>query len=188
MIEKERHWTFILYPESAPTNWKDILQDTGLPIAISPLHNKDINSTGESKKEHYHVLVSFPGPTTFNKVNSICAKLNCPIPKRVLSCVGIIRYFTHKDNPDKAQYDERDIFVLNGFDLDNYNQLTTSQILVIKKSLINIIRNNNFVEYSDLCNWLIDNDFLDMFNVVSTNTIFFNNYITSCRHKLNSDL
>ena len=49
-MEKERYWSFILYPESAPENWKEILQETGLQIAISPLHAKYINPDGELKK------------------------------------------------------------------------------------------------------------------------------------------
>ena len=82
---KERHWTFVLYPESAPENWIDFLQQLGLPCAFSPLHDKDINPTGEEKKAHYHVLICFPGPTTYNKVLDITKSLNATIPQRVLS-------------------------------------------------------------------------------------------------------
>ena len=102
MNSKERYWTFVAYPESLPDNWKDILQRTGLGVAISPLHNKDINPSGELKKEHYHILLCFNGPTTYNKVKSITDSLNATIPQRVLSCKGIIRYFTHKSKPFKA--------------------------------------------------------------------------------------
>ena len=35
---KKRNWAFVAYPESMPTNWLEILQETGAPIAISPLH------------------------------------------------------------------------------------------------------------------------------------------------------
>ena len=60
---KKRNWTFLVYPESAPADWVSKLQATGLPVAISPLHDKDINPDGELKKAHYHVIVCYSGPT-----------------------------------------------------------------------------------------------------------------------------
>lgn len=184
--DKNRNWTFIVYPDSAPSNWKDILQDTGLPFAISPLHDRDIiEATGELKKPHWHIIVCFPGPTTFRKVNSLCAELNSPIPKRVMSVVGIYRYFTHADNPEKAQYDEQDIIQKNGFDIREISGMTTSQILAIKKQLINIINNNHFYEYCDFIKYVVDES-VDLFQVASTNTLFFNAYITSKRSKKSS--
>lgn len=184
--DKNRNWTFIVYPDSAPSNWKEILQDTGLPFAISPLHDRDIiEATGELKKPHWHIIVCFPGPTTFRKVNSLCAELNSPIPKRVMSVVGIYRYFTHADNPEKAQYDEQDIIQKNGFDIREISGMTTSQILAIKKQLINIINNNHFYEYCDFIKYVVDES-VDLFQVASTNTLFFNAYITSKRSKKSS--
>lgn len=184
--DKNRNWTFIVYPDSAPSNWKEILQDTGLPFAISPLHDRDIiEATGELKKPHWHIIVCFPGPTTFRKVNSLCAELNSPIPKRVMSVVGIYRYFTHADNPEKAQYEEQDIIQKNGFDIREISGMTTSQILAIKKQLINIINNNHFYEYCDFIKYVV-NESVDLFQVASTNTLFFNAYITSKRSKKSS--
>ena len=54
---KKRNWAFVLYPESAPADWKEQLQLSGLMGAISPLHDKDINPTGGPKKAHYHVVL-----------------------------------------------------------------------------------------------------------------------------------
>lgn len=181
--DKNRNWTFIVYPDSAPSNWKEILQDTGLPFAISPIHDRDIiEATGELKKPHWHVLVCFPGPTTFRKVNSLCAELNSPIPKRIMSVIGIYRYFTHADNPEKAHYNEEDIIQMNGFDIREISGMTTSQIIAIKKQLINMIKNNKIYEYSDFIN-LVQEESCDLFQVASTNTLFFNTFITSRRNK-----
>ena len=101
---KTRYWTFVLYPDSAPDNWLDYLKDTHLPIAISPIHNKDINPDNTLKKPHYHVIVAFDGPTTYkNIVDNFTDFLNCPIPKRVMSLRGMYRYLCHLDNPEKFQ-------------------------------------------------------------------------------------
>lgn len=69
---------------------------------------------GDAKKAHYHVMYHHSGPAT---VKSVIAALNgmCPdLVKYVQPCyqgtVAAFEYFTHKNNPDKAQYAESDIF------------------------------------------------------------------------------
>ncbi|MBU7131387.1 replication protein, partial [Staphylococcus aureus] len=39
--DKARYFTFLLYPESIPEDWKMQLELIGIPMAISPLHDKD---------------------------------------------------------------------------------------------------------------------------------------------------
>lgn len=182
---KERYWTFVVYPESVVEDWKEQLQQLGLQCAISPLHDKDINPTGELKKAHYHVLVCFNGPTTYNKVLSITESLKGTIPQRVLSCKGIIRYFTHEDNPEKYHYNSEDITVINGLDLKSFNDLTSTQVLHIKKEIIKTINVNKINNYFTLVNlYAYDTSMNDFFQVVSSNTIFFTNYIKSRKEYL----
>ena len=76
---KKRNWGAVIYPESAPEDWKEILKLKGLTFAVSPLHDKDIDPTGEKKKPHYHIIICFPGPTTDTTVNQIMKELNQPI-------------------------------------------------------------------------------------------------------------
>lgn len=187
-MEKNRNWTFLVYPDSAPSNWFDIIQESGLPFAVSPLHDKDNNPTGDQKKPHFHILVCYPGPTTFLQVSKLCALLNSPIPKRVLSIVGIYRYFTHKDNPEKYQYNEDDIRVANGFDIKEYNALTTSQVIFIMKEIQILIRKKNFYEYSQLMDYLLEQDTVDLYQIASTHTLFFDRYLSSRRNKKKDDL
>ena len=56
---RKRNWAFVAYPESLPGDWQEILTQTGLPIAISPLHDKDENPDGTKKKPHYHVILVY---------------------------------------------------------------------------------------------------------------------------------
>lgn len=182
MLGKERYWTFVVYPESVRNDWKDYIQSLGIQCAISPLHNKDINTNGEIKKPHFHVLVCFNGPTTYNKVKTlICDYIGATIPQRVLSCKGMIRYFTHKDNPEKTQYEDADIITLNGLDLKTFSDLTVSQILFIKKEIVKYINENKIYSYDYLVDlYAYDTSMNDYFQVLSNNTIFFNTYI-KCR-------
>lgn len=104
---KSRNWALIVYPESAPENWEDEL--IGLQYCHC-LHSKDtVKSTGELKKAHRHVVISFDGPTTFNVVKELTERLHSPIPQPVRSLRGAIRYLIHADNKDKYHYSKEDI-------------------------------------------------------------------------------
>lgn len=61
--QRARMWTFVVYPESAPENWRDILSDYHIPWVESPLHDKDVNPDGEVKKAHWHIILFFDGKT-----------------------------------------------------------------------------------------------------------------------------
>lgn len=180
---KKRYWAFVLYPESAPENWKEILQQTGLSICVSPLHDKDINPTGEPKKAHYHIILCYSGPTTFKCVKSITDSLNQPIPIALEQVRGYFRYLTHKDNPEKYQYNEKDITTINDFDIDNYNDLSVSQIKTIMVDIQKIIRDHDILEYCDLLDFLLDSELFSYLDVAQNHTILFNTYITSLRNK-----
>jgi len=184
---KKRYWAFVLYPESAPENWREILQQTGLSICVSPLHDKDIDPTGQPKKSHYHIILCYSGPTTFKSVKNITDSLNCPIPIALEQVRGYFRYLTHRDNPEKYQYNEKDISIINDFDIDNYNDLSVSQINSIKKDIQQLIRDNDITEYADLLDILLDKDLFSYLDVAQNHTILFNTYITSRRNKLRLD-
>ena len=178
---KKRYWTCVLYPESAPENWREILTKTGLQVAISPLHDKDVNPDEEIKKAHYHLILCFTGPTTGNVVKGITDSLNCPAPGPIESVRGLYRYFTHKDNPEKYQYDEKDIKLFNGFDISSYVSLTKEEKYEAIGKIMDIINENGITEYIDLLNILRVNDY-NLFKVACDNTILFTNVVRSLRH------
>ena len=180
---KKRNWAMVLYPESAPKDWKDILTKTGLEIAISPIHDKDVNPDGTIKKPHYHIILCYPGPTTYNAVRKLTESLNQPIPIPLESVKGMYRYFTHMDNPDKYQYDEKDIQTLGGFDVSNFSDLSSADKSKIKLELTKLISENSITEYSEFIDYVVALDKPDYFMIASSNTIYFNAYIRSMRHK-----
>ena len=179
---KKRNWALIVYPESAPEDWIERLEKTGLPVAISPLHDKDINPTGDAKKPHWHVILSYAGPTAFNVVERIASDLNAPIPQAVESVAGYYNYLTHKDNPEKAQYDAKDIKHLNGFNIRDFKEITKSELFEIKKEIMLLARKLKIYEYAELLNYLLDNQLMDELEVAQNNTIFVDRYLSSMRH------
>ena len=180
---KSKYWTAIVYEDSAPEDWRDVLKISGLRCAISPYHDKDINPTGEPKKPHWHVILCWDGPTTYNNARKFVQnELNTPIPKELKSVRGMYNYFSHKDNPEKAQYDEKLIEHINGFCLAEFVELTRGEVNEAIKRAFNIIRDVGITEYSGLLDFLEDNGYGDEWDVVKNNVILFNTYITSRRY------
>lgn len=104
-----RNFATVVYPESAPCNWQDILAEHCIPCFISPLHDKDLNPTGEPKKPHYHVVLMFEGKKSISQVTEIFDTINGVGCEVVKSLRGYARYLCHLDNPEKAQYEPSDV-------------------------------------------------------------------------------
>lgn len=181
-MKKGRYWAAVGYPETLPKNWIEKLTETGLQIAISPLHNMDKQPDGTSKKEHYHIIFCYDGPTTFKHVKELCEELNMTIPIKLERIKGMYRYHLHLDDPDKYQYDDRDRILLGGFDTSMVNELTTIEVNKILKELQIFIQDNFIYEYATLMDLLLENDFTNMHDVALRHTIFLNTYITSRRN------
>lgn len=179
---KKRNWGFVIYPESLPENWMDILMQSGLPLAISPLHDKDVNPDGTPKKPHFHVIAIYGSPTTFNNVKTLTDRLNAPIPIFLDQVRGMYRYHIHQDNPEKYQYDDKDRILLNGFSILDFCELTKNEVLQIKKKMVAVIKENQLCEYSTFVDFVMEHYTDTEFDVVSNNTFFFDKYLTSCRH------
>ena len=184
-LQKHRYWWFILYPESAPLDWKDILKFRGLPCAISPLHEFDIKDyeTGELKKPHHHIILAYSGPTTFQNVKRLTVdELSSTIPK-ALDCVRPpYEYLTHKNDPDKYQYSADDILHINGFDLTEIVELSERDRASLLISIHVDIRENGFTEYFQLLDFYEKKEDFTRFNYVASHTIHLNRYIASRRH------
>ena len=113
---RTRNFATVVYPDSAPENWKQIIAESKIPCFISPLHDKDFNANGEPKKPHYHVMPMYDGPKTEDQAREFFATfggVGCEIVK---SARAYARYLCHLDNPEKAQYDISDVVCYGGAD------------------------------------------------------------------------
>lgn len=185
MSLKGRNWAFLIYPESMPDNWYELLQMTGLPCSLSPLHDKDIEPDGTPKKPHYHVICYYENPTTQKSVKeNVTSLVNGTIPIKLESMTGMYRYHLHLDNPEKYQYDDRYRTFINGFDVSKVDSLTYTEISKLLKDIQHFIKDNGILEYSDLLDVLLENDMFNMWDVARNHTLLLNTYITSKRHKI----
>lgn len=182
---KKRNWSCILYPESMVPGWQEIILASGIPFSMSPLHDSDLNPTGEKKKPHYHVLFCYSGPNTYNQADKFAKSLGGTAPQPVESIRGVYRYFTHADNPEKAQYNASDILSFNGFSILDYVEYTKTEVQRTMKELLTLIIEQGFSEYSDFMEYVLLNGSDLDFDVASGHTIFFNSYLKSCRYRQN---
>ena len=88
--EKSRYFTFLLYPdgEGFPSDWEDRLEKIGVPIAISPLHDKDKAKNRSYKKAHYHGIYIANNPVTAESVRN---KLKAVLSLETEECKAVAK-------------------------------------------------------------------------------------------------
>lgn len=143
--KRTRNFVTVVYPESAPDSWRVILSEQFIQCFISPLHDKDVNPDGTSKKPHYHVLLMFDSVKTIEQAKEVFALIGGVGCEVVKSLRAYSRYLCHLDNPDKAQYDISDVECLCGADYISIIGLAIDKLKAIDEMM----------------------DFCDEYNVVS---------------------
>ena len=133
--DRSRNWVIIVYPESAPDDWRGILDNMHVQWIESPLHDKDTNPDGTIKKAHWHIILAFGSKKSYKQVKEIADKLNAPVPQKVHNMKGQVRYLIHLDNPEKYQYSVEEVKSHGGIDVDKYFKATSS-ISIETSSLI----------------------------------------------------
>ena len=152
MSEREkryRNFVAIGYPESLVPDWLDKLSDTHIPFVISPLHDKDINPNKETKKEHYHIMMLYDAPHTYQQAQEVFSMIGATKCEIVNSTRGQARYLCHLDNQEKYQYSISDVKCLNGVDYQSLIELPSDNWQAVRE-MIQFINENDIIAYSDL--------------------------------------
>lgn len=111
-----------------PETGAAVRDKNGQPVYETDLNGEPLMLTchlkGEKKKPHYHLMIAYGNSTTRKAFMRIIKDIGGVVPPwehmEVCSVMSMYRYFCHKDDPDKFQYDENDIMLLGGFDPVNY--------------------------------------------------------------------
>lgn len=146
---RKRNFATVIYPESAPEDWRTILAGYFVPAFISPLHDKDINATGEPKKAHHHVMVMFEGKKSEDQVRTMFEAIGGVGLERVESLRGYARYLCHLDNPEKAQYNPSDVVSMNGCDYSYTIGIVADRYKAVRE-MIAFCKANQIVSYAEL--------------------------------------
>lgn len=187
--KKARYWWAVFYPDdSAPADWREKLQATGLPCEYI-IHDKDTDpcpETGEqvAKKSHGHIIWAYSGPNTPAAADAIAIDLLKGKPAQPLSSIkGAHRYLTHQDNPEKAQYNPNDIETVNGFSIDDYAVSTKGEVNALYKAIESIIREQGLEDLADLMDYLADEGLEEYALFVRFNTYYLDKLLKSIYHR-----
>ncbi len=182
---RTRTWTFVLYEDSAPDNWADILDEDHVEWVESPWHDKDLNADGQPKKKHKHILLMFPGKKSYEQIKEITDKLNAPIPQRCHNAKALVRYMAHLDNPEKAQYNVSDIKAHGGVDLADMLRPSASERYTVIRDMIHYVKEKHITEFQDLMDYAAAEHFDDWFPLLCDNSAYVvGQYIKSQRNRM----
>lgn len=56
--EKSRYFTFLIYPDSAPADFVEKLKLMDIPMAVSPLHDRDVAKTVDARKKQMKAFLN----------------------------------------------------------------------------------------------------------------------------------
>lgn len=177
-ITKVRSLAFILYPESLPFDWKIRLTTLNVPMAISPLHDRDEKKDSKTwddnndliingkhyKKRHYHILYCAHNPVT---MESVRLKVKRVLGENTISHVEIVdsvehyyKYLTHESSDAIAKhkhvYDSKDISYISNFDINRYITLDESQKKDAMNALLRAVLEHRIANIFDLNDFIVE--------------------------------
>lgn len=180
--QRSNKWAFLIYKESTPDNYLEVLGEIHVPFVLSPWHDKDINKeTGEFKKAHKHGAFYFDSLKSYSQVSELIKdRLNGPAHvEPVISPKGMYDYFIHADNPEKTLYNLDDIESGCGFELNKFLIEQNSNLFL--ETVIDVITDNDFTEFEDLVHHARHKD-TSLLGLIIERTYFFTKFLDSRRH------
>lgn len=175
---KSKYFCCIMYPDSSTYDVDKVIKalaEEHLTFALSPIHDRDVDDVGSLKKCHYHLLLAYSSATTLNNIRrwfSVCGMPESELHSvRVCaSGVGYYRYLTHRDNPEKAQYDDNDIRVFNDSDeLFKKFTKTSSDNIDDLVRIFQIVDELNTISFHTLVQYLMLNE-RDLFKMLTSSS------------------
>lgn len=173
---KSRVFTFLLYKDSAPDDFVELLtSQQAFPVAVSPLHDKDLVENPEDtpeaylkeyggfKKPHYHCIIVSNNSLT---PSAIQKRLQHALGKE--EAVGMVQichhikgayeYLTHESvdakKKNKHVYPREQIVHINNFDITRYVTISADERKQNLNIVLDLIYNNH------LCNVFELRDFI----------------------------
>lgn len=175
---KSKYFCAILYPDSTTYDTDNVIKALAkehLTFAVSPIHDKDVEDDGSPKKGHYHLLLAYSSATTLNNINRWFKA--CGLSERDLhsvrvcaSGVGYYRYLTHKDNPEKAQYNDNDIRIFNDTNelFKKFSKTASDKINDLVR-IFQIVDELNTISFHSLIQYLMLNE-RDLFKMLTSSS------------------
>ena len=167
---RTRNFATVVYPDSAPENWMELLGEQCVPAFVSPLHDKDINPTGEPKKPHFHVILMFDNVKTREQAQEIFDVISGVGCELVKSTRAYARYLCHLDNPEKAQYNPDDVRQFGGADYKDLIGMAVDRYIALA-DILDFCDENQITDFTYLLRFCRTEKF-DWFRVLADGGIY----------------
>ena len=175
-IEKARFWVGVLYPENMRNEWEtdigDILQ---LPYAYC-CHTRDRDSKSEHRKDHVHIMVSFPNTTTYKHALSVFSSLSAEgknalnTVQAVINVRSMYDYLIHDTETcrkkGKELYAASERVTGNNFDIGAYEQLSAAEKNDMCQELCDLIMENGCMNFGDFYTYVRKNLSSEYFEIL----------------------
>lgn len=189
-----RTWAFLMYEESAPSDWEGVLEGLHIPAAVSPLHDRDVwtpedqaqdaeHVAGTVKKPHWHAVLYYGGKKSARQVLADLAPLGVKHVEAVRDTRAYNRYLCHLDNDYKARYPTDQILRLNGAACDITRPLTQEERDAELRAMTVFIRENSVTEYAEFVFWCLahEDEHPEWFTLARSQTVYFKGLLASVR-------
>lgn len=196
--QKRRAFTFVVWPESTDmAALFQAFQNLHVPIAVSPLHDRDMTDDNELKKPHYHVVIRFPNPRYLDPVRSAigkvlvsCSKVlssdsDIEDPKYYVQPVydypSMIRYLCHLDNPEKARYDVSRVITFGFIDISALYARSRADEEEALAMILSWLQQNPKASYKTLADAVISSGDGAVLRSLRNNSYMIRSYINDAR-------
>ena len=169
--KRYRNFATIVYPESAPAGWQEVLSSYHVPAFISPLHDKDILPDGTKKKPHYHVMLMYEGVKSYDQVMEVTKSLGGVGIETIGSISGYARYLCHTDDADKVKYSPDDVKCIAGANYYDITSLPSDRYKALN-DMCQYCKDNNIVSLADFADYCRESR-SDWFRLLTDNSTYF---------------
>lgn len=145
-IEKSRNWATIIYDESAPDNWQEILDGFHVP-------GYRIKHAEDGKKPHWHVMLTFDGVKSAEQMKELFGQIGGVGAENIKSKGGYLLYLTHANTAGKHHYSVNDVVAFGG-------------AIPYTDAIKGITTNSKYENISEMIAWINKSDCLSFADLV----------------------
>lgn len=156
---KNKYWVGVLYPENMRPDWETEIGDlVEMPYAYC-IHNADQDTQSEHRKDHVHLILVWPNPTTYNHAMSVFNRLSADGRKALNRIEAVINirskydYLIHDTETcrkkGKELYPTTARITGNNFDIGAFEQIGVAEKNEMCKELCQAIMDNGFTNFGD---------------------------------------
>ena len=146
MAEGTRNWKFVVWKESAPSDFEDRLKNSFMKCCYI-LHDQDFLENGLPEKEHYDGVIMLDGPVPYNKMlerMKAIAGNGINTIQEAIQTSAALDYICHLNETDsrKHHYDPKDVISINGASYFR-DRLRYQDVELYDEEIIRFIEKNN---------------------------------------------